>query len=65
MNFTNESRDHLPDPNILLYSISTADDEVAKRHGAIQLLDRTDCVLSVQVLQECYAHAHAVQSRDR
>lgn len=45
------------DTNILLYSISTADDEIAKRAKALQLLDRSDCVLSVQVLQEFYVQA--------
>lgn len=45
------------DTNILLYSISTADDEAAKRDKAIALLDRDDCVLSMQVLQEFYVQA--------
>ena len=45
------------DTNVLLYSISTADDEAAKRSKAIQLLDRPDCVLSIQVLQEFYVQA--------
>ena len=45
------------DTNILLYSISTADDETAKRDKAIALLDRDDCVLSIQVLQEFYVQA--------
>jgi predicted nucleic acid-binding protein len=45
------------DTNILLYSISSAAEEVAKRNRAIQLLDRADCVLSVQVLQEFYVQA--------
>jgi predicted nucleic acid-binding protein len=45
------------DTNVLLYSISTADDEATKRDKALQLLDRPDCVLSVQVLQEFYVQA--------
>lgn len=42
------------DTNILIYSISTARDEIAKAAKAIALLERQDCVLSVQVLQEFY-----------
>jgi predicted nucleic acid-binding protein len=45
------------DTNILLYAISTAGDEAGKRNKALQLLDRPDCVLSVQVLQEFYVQA--------
>ena len=45
------------DTNILIYSISTAMDEAAKAAKAIALLDRDDCVLSVQVLQEFYVQA--------
>ncbi len=45
------------DTNILIYSISTARDEMAKAAKAIALLEREDCVLSVQVLQEFYAQA--------
>ena len=45
------------DTNILLYSISSAADEAAKRHRALALLDRDDCVISVQVLQEFYVQA--------
>jgi predicted nucleic acid-binding protein len=45
------------DTNILLYSISRADDEMSKRERAIALLDRADCALSVQVLQEFYVQA--------
>ncbi|MBV8682825.1 MAG: PIN domain-containing protein [Caulobacteraceae bacterium] len=40
------------DTNILLYSISNDPRERAKRERAIALLDRSDCGLSVQVLQE-------------
>ena len=45
------------DTNILIYSISTAMDETAKAAKAIALLERDDCVLSVQVLQEFYVQA--------
>ena len=52
------------DTNVLLYSISTADDETAKRSKALQLLDRPDCVLSVQVLQEFYVQATRASRKD-
>lgn len=45
------------DTNILLYSISTAANETAKRVRALALLDQDDCALSVQVLQEFYVQA--------
>jgi predicted nucleic acid-binding protein len=45
------------DTNILIYSISTAMDETAKAAKAMALLERDDCVLSVQVLQEFYMQA--------
>jgi predicted nucleic acid-binding protein len=45
------------DTNILLYSISNAADEALKRGRAIALLDRDDCTVSVQVLQEFYVQA--------
>ncbi len=45
------------DTNILLYSISRAPAEAAKRERAIALLDRDDAALSVQVLQEFYVQA--------
>lgn len=45
------------DTNVLLYSISTDAGEVEKRAAALDLLDRTDCVVSVQVLLEFYAQA--------
>jgi len=45
------------DTNILIYSIGTAMDETAKTAKAIALLERDDCVLSVQVLQEFYVQA--------
>src|SRR5687768_16222161 len=45
------------DTNILLYSIGSAADESAKREQALLLMDRNDCALSVQVLQEFYVQA--------
>jgi predicted nucleic acid-binding protein len=45
------------DTNVLLYSISSAPEEASKRDKAISLLDRDDCVLSIQVLQEFYVQA--------
>jgi len=45
------------DTNVLLYSIGTTLDEAKKRDAALRLLDRTDCVLSTQVLLEFYAQA--------
>ena len=45
------------DTNVLLYSISSDENEFAKREQALCLLDRNDCALSVQVLQEFYVQA--------
>jgi predicted nucleic acid-binding protein len=45
------------DTNVLLYSISRAPDEISKRERALELLDRPDCALSIQVLQEFYVQA--------
>jgi predicted nucleic acid-binding protein len=45
------------DTNILLYSLSRALGEASKRARAVALLDRDDCGLSVQVLQEFYVQA--------
>ena len=45
------------DTNVLLYSISRAPEEQAKRARAIALLDEDDCGLSVPVLQEFYVQA--------
>lgn len=48
---------HFLDTNVLLYAISRAPDEAARSEHALQWLDRADCVLSVQVLQEFYVQA--------
>ena len=45
------------DANVLLYAVSTARDEAAKRAAARAILDRDDLVLSTQVLQEFYVQA--------
>ena len=45
------------DTNVLLYAISTAPDEQLKRDKAVAILERDDCALSVQVLQEFYVQA--------
>lgn len=52
------------DTNILLYSISRANDEARKRERAIALLDQDDCGLSVQVLQEFYVQATRASRAD-
>ena len=48
---------HFLDTNILLYSISRDPAETSKRDRAIDLLERDDGALSVQVLQEFYVQA--------
>jgi predicted nucleic acid-binding protein len=55
---------HFIDTNVLLYSISRADDEAAKRERAIALLDEDGGALSVQVLQEFYVQATRVTRPD-
>lgn len=45
------------DTNVLLYSISADPAESTKRERAIDLLEREDMALSVQVLQEFYVQA--------
>lgn len=45
------------DTNILLYAVSTAADERAKKERALAVLDGDDVALSVQVLQEFYVQA--------
>jgi predicted nucleic acid-binding protein len=56
---------HFLDTNILLYSISRAPDEAAKRDRAIQLLDDDAGALSVQVLQEFFVQATRATRSDR
>ncbi len=45
------------DTNILLYSVSRDLSEDRKRSIAQEYLGRSDCVLSIQVLQEFYVQA--------
>ena len=52
------------DTNILLYSISTAREEAAKRSVAAQLLGERNNAMSVQVLQEFYVQATRPTRRD-
>jgi predicted nucleic acid-binding protein len=52
------------DTNILLYSLSRDPREGAKRDRAVKLLDRDDCGLSVQVLQEFYVQATRASRSD-
>jgi predicted nucleic acid-binding protein len=55
---------HFLDTNILLYSVSRATDELAKRARAVALLDEDGGALSVQVLQEFYVQATRVTRPD-
>ncbi|MGO9007864.1 MAG: PIN domain-containing protein [Beijerinckiaceae bacterium] len=48
---------HFLDTNILIYSVSRNPAESLKRDRAIDLLNRDDGALSVQVLQEFYVQA--------
>lgn len=56
---------HFLDTNILLYSISREPAEAVKRARAIELLDRDDGALSLQVLQEFYVQATRPTRADR
>lgn len=49
--------DAFVDTNILLYAMSTASDETAKRQRARELLAQPGWGLSIQVLQEFYVNA--------
>jgi predicted nucleic acid-binding protein len=51
------------DTNVLLYAVSTAQDERPKKERALAILDDEDLALSVQVLQEFYVQA-THRSRD-
>jgi predicted nucleic acid-binding protein len=48
---------HFLDTNVLLYFVSRVPADVDKRARAAALLERDECALSVQVLQEFYAQA--------
>jgi predicted nucleic acid-binding protein len=45
------------DTNVLLYLLSQSPDELAKKTITLEILDRLDLVLSVQVLGEFYSRA--------
>lgn len=53
------------DTNILLYSISKAQEEKRKAEIAREILRQRDLTLSVQVLQEFYVQATRVTRTDR
>ena len=53
------------DTNVLLYAISHAPEEAARAERALQVLDASDCALSVQVLQEFYVQATRPTKADR
>ncbi len=53
------------DTNVLLYAVSTAPDEEAKRQIALALLEADDLSLSVQVLQEFYVQATRANKPER
>lgn len=48
---------HFLDTNILIYAVSLAAEDVAKRDVAMEVLSGADLVLSAQVLQEFYVQA--------
>jgi len=53
------------DTNVLLYASSTAPEEEDKKLRALEVLDGTDVVLSVQVLQEFYVQATRATRSER
>jgi len=53
------------DTNLLLYAVSTAEDERTKKERAVAILDGDDLVLSVQVLQEFYVQATRASRSDK
>lgn len=55
----------LTDTNVLLYAASSHPDEVEKTQIALELLERADLCLSVQVLQEFYYQATRPTRPDR
>jgi predicted nucleic acid-binding protein len=55
---------HFIDANILLYSISRDPSEARKRDIAEGILDRSEGVMSVQVLQEFYVQATRATRKD-
>ena len=53
----NEVAVQFADTNVLLYAVSNTPDESSKATVARDVLDRTDIVVSTQVLQEFYVQA--------
>lgn len=53
------------DTNVLLYAVSTAEEERGKHEIALMILDADDLALSVQVLQEFYVQATRASRSDR
>lgn len=53
------------DTNVLLYAVSTAEDEAGKARAARAILEEEDLGLSVQVLQEFYVQATRASRTDR
>ena len=53
------------DTNVLLYAVSTNDEETVKARIARDLLQSRDLALSVQVLQEFYVQATRASREDR
>lgn len=45
------------DTNVLIYAVSTAEEDAGKRGRALELLGTADLALSVQVLQEFYVQS--------
>ena len=45
------------DTNILIYAVSSVEEEAEKRRQALELLTERDLALSIQVLQEFYVQA--------
>ena len=56
---------HFLDTNVLLYALSTEPGEARKAERARELLDQTDGVVSIQVLQEFYVQATRETKPDR
>lgn len=53
------------DTNVLLYAVSTAPEEAAKKERALAIMAEKDLALSVQVLQEFYVQATHARRAER
>ena len=56
---------HFLDTSILLYSISGDPVDAPKREISVELLNRDDGALSLQILQDFYVQATRISRRDR